>query len=275
MSLSPTPSSSDGFTETPKPDPGIAKTTQQLVATAQQLLKTRKKHIILCCDCEGTRRQLERMANVIDRVGVAANYFFVGETAKEFPDLVRDIASRHQSESHTMDHLNLRKNPKEVQRRTIMMGKETVERTIGRPTRGFRAPYHAINRQTIEILNEEGFVFDASGLYYRYDTKGVEELVPTWFREWMPLYETLGLSPHRTFGIFRQLVKWRRVTLLPAHPHYSGLDERLAAGFEEFLRWAVEDQEAVFWPIDLWLHVTRNVELPQWVAPFGQEVKNG
>jgi hypothetical protein len=237
-------------------------------AGARSFLEGRP-HIILCCDCEGTRAELERMWRVIERAGVAANFFFVGETARAFPDLVREIASGQQAESHTMHHENLRKLDKTAQRRAILDGRHAVEDVIQRPTRGFRAPYHCLDRKTVELLNEHRFVFDASRLYYRYLSLGrVHEIVPTWFREWMPTYGKLGIRPRTAFGIFRALVRWRRLCVLPAHPQYSGMSEGMARGFAEFLSWA-KDLGAEFWPIDKWLHVTRGVALPDWVSPLG------
>lgn len=228
--------------------------------------------IILCCDCEGTPAELDRMFRAIERAAVPANFFFVGETVLEQTALVREIASLHQAESHTLRHWNLRRLDKERQRRQIMDGKAVVEDAIGRPTRGFRAPFHAINLATVEILVEEGFTYDASGLYYRYDFGPVIELTPAWFREWMPLYGALRLDPNRTFGIFRWLCRraarrgGRVPVVLPAHPQYSGLDDRLAAGFEGFLRWA-RDGGARFWPIDAWLEHRHGVAHPAWRAP--------
>jgi peptidoglycan/xylan/chitin deacetylase (PgdA/CDA1 family) len=224
----------------------------------------KQRDIIICCDCEGTPEQLSRLFRSIQNAGVPANFFFVGETVKEQPELVREIAAIHQSESHTEQHPHLRKLPKEEQREAIMTGRRGVEECIGRPTRGFRAPYHALNRDTVAILNEEGFVFDASNLYYRYNMGGVHELRPTWFREWMPLYESLRLKPHTAFGIFRQLVRLNEITVLPAHPHYAGADEPLADAFEGFMKWGL-DYGATFWAIDEWLHERLGVARPDWM----------
>jgi peptidoglycan/xylan/chitin deacetylase (PgdA/CDA1 family) len=233
-----------------------------------------RRQIILCCDCEGTERQLERLWKSIESVGIAANFFFVGDTARAFPVLVREIASRHQCESHTLTHANLRKLSRDGQRREIVGGRNAVEDIIGRPTRGFRAPFHAFNRDTVEILDAEGFVFDASTLYYRYPMGNLRVLKPTWFREWMPLYSHIGLSPHAALGIFRTLVRIFPVSVLPAHPHYAGADERMASAFRDFLSWAV-DEGAVFWPIDKWLLQRESVPHPEWVSPLGPKLCAG
>lgn len=244
--------------------------TQELKAAAA-FKDPKRRHVILCCDCEGTRDQLTRLWEAIESVGVAANFFFVGETARAIPDLVQTISSKHQSESHTMTHRNLRRLSVDEQRWEILQGRKAIEEVIGRPTRGFRAPFHAYNPDTVRVLNEAGFVFDCSRLYYYYDMGGLKEIHPTWFREYMPLYEMLRISPRRALHIFRALVKMRRVTVLPAHPQYAGVSMEFAREFEAFLRWAVQEG-ALFWPIDKWLLQRDHVPLPQWVSPLGPDV---
>ncbi|MEQ8820954.1 MAG: polysaccharide deacetylase family protein [Sumerlaeia bacterium] len=224
-------------------------------------------HCILCCDCEGTRQQIERIRGAIDGAGVPANWFFVGETVREYPDLIRAIAQTHQTESHTLTHPNLRTLDKTTQRREILGGKAAVEDCIGRPTRGFRAPMHCTNRDTVAILNEEGFVFDASRLYFRWDMGAVEEIDPTWFREWMPLYDTLRLRPRTAFGLFRFFTKAKKLSVLPVHPHYAGKSDELTEAFSWFLTDAVA-RGVHFWSLDRWLAETRGVPMPDWECPL-------
>lgn len=236
------------------------------------------RHVILCCDCEGTQTELSRIFRVIQEAAVPANFFFVGETCRQLPQLVEEISRHHQTESHTWSHPNLRKLDADHQRREIMGGKAAVEDTIGRATRGFRAPMHHVNRDTVRILNEEGFVFDASRLYFRYDMEAVHEIEPTWFREWMPLYETLRLKPRTAFRWFRLLTRLMRLSVLPVHPQYSGKSPELADGFAWFLRDAKE-RGVRFWSIDDWLAETRGVAKPSqaWrnaTPPAAERVRN-
>jgi peptidoglycan/xylan/chitin deacetylase (PgdA/CDA1 family) len=201
-------------------------------------VERRGKYLAICADCEGDRAQIERLVAQVDRAGWKTNFFFVGETVREFPSLVREIAERHEAHSHTDTHPNLRGMPFEEQRAEILRGRDAVEDCLGRSAPGFRAPMHCLNRDTVRVLNEAGFAFDASNLYFRYDMGRVVEFPPTWFREWMPLYETLRVSPKAAFGLFKLLSRGARLPILPAHPHYAGLDDRLAMAFGDFLLWA-------------------------------------
>jgi peptidoglycan/xylan/chitin deacetylase (PgdA/CDA1 family) len=194
--------------------------------------------ILLCIDCEGTRDQILRIVDVLERHEVTANFFFTGETALEQPDLLARIAATHHVGSHTWSHPNLRRLDKEGQRREIVRGRRAVEEVIARRTEGFRAPFHAINADTVDVLNEEGFRFDVSGLYYRYDMRGVVEVRPTWFREWTELYGWLRLPPRFGWDLVRGLFFLADPLVIPVHPHYAGRDMAFAAAFEGFVSFA-------------------------------------
>ncbi len=210
------------------------------------------KQIILCADCEGTHRQLADLVGLLDRLAIDTNYFFVGETARANPALVHDVAQRHQIESHTLTHTPLRHLQPEAQRREIMTGKDQVEQIIGRPTHGFRAPCHSLSRATVHILNDEGFVFDVSGLYWRYNMGGVIEIRPSWFREWMPLYGWLGLPPSLSLRIYRLLFRLCDPLVIPVHPHYTAQSPRHLDAFADFAAWA-RDHGGEFVFIRRWL----------------------
>jgi peptidoglycan/xylan/chitin deacetylase (PgdA/CDA1 family) len=191
--------------------------------------------VLLCADCEGTRAQIERITEVFARQEAPANYFFTGATASAEGDLVRRIAQTHHVGSHTFSHANLRRLTRAAQRDQIVRGRAAVEAVIGRAAEGFRAPFHAINRDTVDILNEEGFRYDASGLYFRYDMRRVIEIRPSWFRERMGLYDWLHLPPRAGWDILRVLFGLLDPLVVPVHPHYSGRDGAMAAALEDFL----------------------------------------
>jgi peptidoglycan/xylan/chitin deacetylase (PgdA/CDA1 family) len=194
--------------------------------------------VLLCVDCEGTRDQIARVAGILESADVRASFFFTGETAAAYPDLVRSLGRTHAINSHTGRHANLRTLGKAAQREEIMAGRRTVEDVLGADAPGFRAPYHAINRDTVDILNEERFLFDASGLYYRYDMGRVIEIRPTWFREWTELYAWLRLPARVGWDIPRLLFPFFDPLVLPVHPHYTGRDDVFATAMARFIEFA-------------------------------------
>ncbi|MFH0794942.1 MAG: polysaccharide deacetylase family protein [bacterium] len=194
-----------------------------------------QREVIFCADCEGTRDQLRLLLDILDRARINVTFFFVGKTAEENPDLVRHAARTHQIETHTYSHRNLRRLTREAQREEILRAKQIVEGLIGRPTHGFRAPMHCYNRDTAEILKEEGFVFDASALYFYHDISPLRQVYPTWFREWMPLYERFHIKPRWAFNLFRLFYRMNRRVVLPIHPHYSAKTPELAHELQSFI----------------------------------------
>lgn len=215
------------------------------------------KNIILCVDCEGEHHQITRIWEIFQKQQIKVNFFFVGKTAQENRTLVKEIAQVQQIDSHTYSHADLRKLTKEKQREEILRGKHVVEEIIEKETYGFRAPYHAINRATVDILNEEGFIYDASVLYYRYNMRNVIEVYPCWFREWTGLFEWLRLSPGFSWNIIKVLFRLFELLVIPVHPHYSGRDKRFAAVMEDFLLFAKE-------------HSARFLNVPEYLQEKGK-----
>ena len=193
------------------------------------------KHIIACIDSEGTHKQISRVFEAFQKEDVKGNFFFVGETVLKNRSLIQEIAAEHNVDSHTFSHPNLRKLPKEKQRSEIVKGKEVVEEAIGRKTIGFRAPYHGINQDTLDILNEENFSYDLSALYYRrYDVGNLIEINPSWFREWMGFYDMIRMKPPTAWKIFKLLYKFCDPLVFPIHPHYSGQNDEHSAALANF-----------------------------------------
>jgi peptidoglycan/xylan/chitin deacetylase (PgdA/CDA1 family) len=211
--------------------------------------------VLVCADCEGTREQVLRIWNVFERREVKANFFFTGKTVTEQRGLAREIARAHHVDSHTFSHANLRRLSRAQQRDEILRGKDAVEDVIGRETQGFRAPFDAINRDTVDILNEEHLRYDVSGLYHRYDMLNVIEVTPSWFREWTTLYEWLRLTPRFGWDIVRRLFFLFDPLVIPVHPHYSGRDDLFAAAMEDSLIFA-RHRSARFLSIPEYLDLT-------------------
>ncbi len=197
-----------------------------------------RRAILVCADCEGSREQIERLREWVGRLGLRVNFFFTGRTAEEFPDLVRAIAREHSVDSHTFDHPRLRGMDEAAQRAEVRAGRAAVESVIGRRTHGFRAPYHAIDRNTVRVLNEEGFAYDLSGLYHRLPMGHVIELRPTWFREWTEVYGWLGLPPRFGWDLVRVLLGLADPLVIPLHPHYAGRSDEDAHAMAAFFHYA-------------------------------------
>lgn len=108
----------------------------------------------------------ERILELLDRNGVKALFFFVGETAVENSDLVREVISRgHQVGSHSMHH-NLHQEQTDCEFRKDL--KDSIEVLSGiskRAVRAYRAPGFSLTYEYLSrfrILADEGIQCDFS-----------------------------------------------------------------------------------------------------------------
>ena len=83
-----------------------------------------------------------RVLDLLDRAGMRASFFCIGQRARAHPDLVAEIARRgHGVENHTEHHpYRFATLPPSALRREIMAAQEILTALSGRPPRYFRAP---------------------------------------------------------------------------------------------------------------------------------------
>jgi polysaccharide deacetylase family protein (PEP-CTERM system associated) len=116
---------------------------------------------------------LEQLA----RFSARATFFVVGEIARHNPGLVRAIhAAGHEVASHGWDHRRVLAMSPAAFRQDIRQSKEILEDVAGTAVRGYRAPTFSIVRQTawaIDVLAEEGMLYDSSIYPVRHDRYGV------------------------------------------------------------------------------------------------------
>ncbi|RMG44012.1 MAG: hypothetical protein D6719_02515 [Candidatus Dadabacteria bacterium] len=107
---------------------------------------------------------IPRLLEVFDRQGIKATFFFIADEAKEFPDIVKEIACRgHEIASHSMTHqLLLNLNDPETVRRELFLSKTLLEEISGTDILGFRAPSWSYSPELIDVLAKAGYLYDAS-----------------------------------------------------------------------------------------------------------------
>ena len=120
-----------------------------------------------------TRWILERLA----RDGVRATFFIVGKIAEHNPKLIRDIHDAgHEVASHSWDHRRVHHFTPETFREDLRRSRNALEDLTGEAVVGYRAPTFSITRQTawaLDVLAEEGFLYDSSIYPVRHDRYGV------------------------------------------------------------------------------------------------------
>ena len=124
--------------------------------------------------CEGVAAILE----LLRRRAVHATFFVLGDVARRFPQLVRDVAAEgHEIASHGMTHRPLWSLDRDGFRAELRGCRAAVREALGRDDMiGFRAPTFSLDRGTawaLDVLRDEGFLYDSSVFPVRVGLYGV------------------------------------------------------------------------------------------------------
>ena len=121
----------------------------------------------------------ERVLELFDQAGVRATFFVLGWVADKFPALVRRIASAgHEIASHGYHHQLLYVLTPRQFREDVQAAKIALESATGQPVVGFRAPSYSIIQSSmwaIDVLIEEGYLYDASIFPIHHDRYGIPD----------------------------------------------------------------------------------------------------
>jgi polysaccharide deacetylase family protein (PEP-CTERM system associated) len=211
---------------------------------------------------DNTRRVLELLAEF----GARATFFVLGYVAEHEPALVREIlAAGHELGCHSHMHRRVFTMTPETFRDDLRRAKRTIEDAGGRKVVGFRAPTFSIVEKSlwaIEILAQEGFLYDSSVFPIRHDLYGIPH-APRFLFRWLTgggasLFEIPPLTirvwgrnlPAAGGGYLRILPMWytrwalrrirereERPAVLYFHPWELDLGQpRLSASFKSKLR---------------------------------------
>jgi polysaccharide deacetylase family protein (PEP-CTERM system associated) len=177
-------------------------------------------------------RNTSQILETFARRGVRATFFTLGWVAERHPGLVREIAAAgHEVACHGYDHrLIYRQTPDEF-RRDVRSAKRTLEDLTGAGVVGYRAPSYSITSESLwalDVLIEEGFVYDSSIFPIHHDRYGIPnaerfphvirrpggeiiEFPPSTFRLWGVNWPISGGGYFRLlpYALFR--FGWRRI----------------------------------------------------------------
>jgi polysaccharide deacetylase family protein (PEP-CTERM system associated) len=113
----------------------------------------------------------------LDRSGVKATFFVVGQIAHSHPDLVRAIhRGGHEVASHGWSHRRVHTMTPAEFAEDVRLSKDALEQVTGEPVIGYRAPTFSIVEQTawaIDVLAAAGMAYDSSIYPVRHDRYGV------------------------------------------------------------------------------------------------------
>lgn len=141
-----------------------------------------KKHFLFSVDLEDVRHRMpdgeryeervplmtERYLHFLELHGMKATFFIVGDVAKKYPELVKEIVhAGHEVGCHTNKHLPLTEQSKETFRADLDENMEHLFNAGVNALYGFRAPVFSLTERSqwaYEVLIELGFVYSSSVL---------------------------------------------------------------------------------------------------------------
>jgi len=112
------------------------------------------------------RYSTDRILDLLERKGIFATFFILGEIARKQPELVRKIRQKgHEIASHGYSHTPLWYLSRKDAQTEIRETNKILSDITGEKVQGFRAPHYSLDERTswlIDILEEEGFEYDSS-----------------------------------------------------------------------------------------------------------------
>ncbi len=123
------------------------------------------------------RHSTARVLELLERNRCQATFFVLGWVAEHQPSLIREIAQAgHELACHSHLHRPLYQLSPSEFREDLRRSRGLIEDIGGTKVVGFRAPTFSITRRSLwalEILAEEGFLYDSSIFPIRHDLYGI------------------------------------------------------------------------------------------------------
>ena len=118
-----------------------------------------------------------RVLDLFDEYNLKGTFFTLGWVADKFPALVREIHERgHELASHSYWHRPVYSLMPEEFREDLRRSRHAIEQASGVSVTGYRAPSWSIVQKSLwalDILAEEGFLYDSSIFPIRHDLYGI------------------------------------------------------------------------------------------------------
>ena len=120
---------------------------------------------------QGIEKGLPLMLEILAKHDVPATFFVTGLAAERFPKLIAEVSQKYEVSCHGYEHERFDMLAVEEQRKRIQKATEILQKITGTKPLGFRAPNFKLNGQTIALLEEIGYIYDASKVSYKQTSK--------------------------------------------------------------------------------------------------------
>jgi peptidoglycan/xylan/chitin deacetylase (PgdA/CDA1 family) len=113
----------------------------------------------------GARRGIWNILELLDKYSVKATFFVLGTTAEKYPETVKAVAKAgHEIAGMGYGFESIRTASEERERSIVQRSSQVLQEISGTKIQGWRCPDYRISPQTIEILADEGMVWDSTFL---------------------------------------------------------------------------------------------------------------
>jgi peptidoglycan/xylan/chitin deacetylase (PgdA/CDA1 family) len=119
--------------------------------------RTPERVVALTFDDGPCHPYTEQLLEVLDREGVRATFFQIGNNVRREPDLAAEVASEHVVGNHTYDHPHLVWSRSGTVRDELQRGQEAIYDATGTLPDLFRVPHGWYGPQVISTAEELGF----------------------------------------------------------------------------------------------------------------------
>ena len=132
-------------------------------------------------DSYGNRieNNIMRILDIFEKHDTKGTFFILGWVAERYPQIVKEIDRRgHEIGCHSYQHKLVYDMTIEEFREDTRKAKTILEEIVGKRIYGYRAPSYSITKKSmwaLEILREEGFLYDSSIFPIVHDRYGYPE----------------------------------------------------------------------------------------------------
>ncbi len=111
----------------------------------------------------------ERLVRLFESHDIQTTWFVPGITIDTFEGACRAVAEAgHEIAHHGYDHVSPQSLTETQELDQLRRGNDAIARIAGQPARGYRSPAWDLSPHTVNLLIEEGFVYDSSLMGHDY-----------------------------------------------------------------------------------------------------------
>ena len=104
-----------------------------------------------------------RILNLLQEYNIMSSWFIPGVTLYSYPEVCERIAAGgHEIGHHGWSHIQPTGLSREEEHEQLIRGNQAIQKLTGKKARGYRSPSWDLSPHSVELLLEEGYLYDSS-----------------------------------------------------------------------------------------------------------------